>query len=359
MELQRKPDFEDAYRRFDAWWHGQIIDRPPVTVNVRAERRPKIRPRRYATERQRWLDVEGAIDRQEAWTAVGVYLAEDFPRFEPAVGPEVVATVFGCDLEFSPESSWSKPIVSSCRDILELTPSFDNVYWNNIRAKTDLSLERGRGKWLTQMFDCHTNADLVAALRDPAGMALDIAADLEGVRLACDYVARFYPVLYEDIYNRLAAAGQPCTSWTPFLHRGKANTVQADFIIMISPAMFREAVLPSLMVEFKYLERSVYHLDGPGALRHLDALLAIPKLNAIQWVFGAGNGPSAKWIDVYKRIQAAGKSIQLLADDLNDARAVAEHLKPEGVWFCPGGTYSRRQAEDFIAWAARWAARKA
>jgi hypothetical protein len=56
-------------------------------------------------------------------------------------------------------------------------------------------------------------------------------------------------------------------------------------------------------------------------------------------------------------IQAAGKGIQLMADDLADAQAVAEHLRPEGVWFCPGGTYSRDEAEAFIAWAARWAAK--
>jgi len=358
MELERKPDFEEACKRFEAWWHGEILGRPPVTINVCPERSPNAKPRRYASERERWLDVEGAIERHEAATAAGVYLAETFPRYEPSVGPEVAATVFGCDLEFSPDSSWSKPIVASCREILDLAPNLDNPYWNNLRAKTDLSLARGRGKWLTSMYDMHTNADLVAALRDPAGMALDMATDLEGVRLACDYTARFYPMMYEDIYKRIEATGQPCTSWTPFLHRGKANTVQADFIIMISPPMFREAVLPSLLVEFKYLERSVYHLDGPGALRHLDALLAIPELGAIQWVYGAGNGPSARWIDVYRRVQAAGKGIQLLSDDLADAKAAAEPLEPEGVWFCPGGICSRGEAEGFIRWVARWAAKK-
>jgi len=358
VELERKPDLEEAARRFEAWWHGEILDRPPVTINVRPERQPKFRERRYASQRERWLDIEGGLDAFEAWTRTGIFLAETFPHFEPALGPEVVATVFGCDLEFSPHSSWSRPIVPSCREILNLRPNLDTFYWQTLRAKTDMSVERGRGKWLTQLNDMHTNADLVAALRDPAGMALDMAADLEGVRLACDHVARFYPMLYGDIYNRVAPAGEPCTSWTPFLHRGKANTVQADFVIMVSPGMFREALLPSLRAECRFLERSIYHLDGPGALRHLDALCAIPELHAIQWVYGAGNEPSAKWIDVYKRVQAAGKCIQLLADNVSDAKAAARNLKPEGVWFCPGGAYSRQEAEQFIAWVSRWAAGK-
>ncbi|MBE3068739.1 MAG: hypothetical protein IMZ66_00725, partial [Planctomycetes bacterium] len=61
----------------------------------------------------------------------------------------------------------------------------------------------------------------------------------------------------------------------------------------------------------------------------------------------------------YKHIQECGKAIHLVCDDLADARAVAAHLKPEGVWFCPGGSYPRAEAEAFIAWAGRWAAQGA
>ena len=88
----------------------------------------------------------------------------------------------------------------------------------------------------------------------------------------------------------------------------------------------------------------------------MDDLLAIPELDAIQWVYGAGAGPAARWIDVYQRIQAAGKGIEGMAADLNDARAVMEHLRPEGVWLWPGGTYGRDEAESFLKETARWAA---
>jgi len=44
MDLERKPDFEEALRRFKAWWQREIIECPPVTVtssdtNVIAKRR--------------------------------------------------------------------------------------------------------------------------------------------------------------------------------------------------------------------------------------------------------------------------------------------------------------------------------
>jgi hypothetical protein len=143
------------------------------------------------------------------------------------------------------------------------------------------------------------------------------------------------------------------------LHHGRTYVTNCDFICMISTRMFEDAVLPSILREMRYLDRNIFHLDGPGALRHLDTLLSLEELDGVQWVYGAGRGgAAARWIDVYRRIQSAGKCIQLLCEDLNDAKAVAEHVRPEGVWFCPGGTYSREEAEAFVAWAARWAAGK-
>jgi len=285
-------------------------------------------------------------------------LAESFPVYWPNVGPEVCATVFGCRLEFGESTSWSIPVAAGCRDILKMRPSLDTPYWNALRRMTDLSLQRGRGKWITGLPDLHTNADLVAALRDPQEVCMDLADDLQAVRAACDHVTESaYALMYEDLYDRIVAAGLATTTWTPFLHAGKAYVTNCDFICMISPEMFRKAILPSITWEMRYLERNIFHLDGPGALRHLDDLLAQPQLDALQWVYGAGNGPGRKWIDVYRRVQAAGKSLQLAVDDIADAKAIAEHLRPDGVWFCPGGGYRRDEAEAFIRWADRWAAR--
>jgi len=358
MNLDRKPDFEKALDRFEAWWHCQIIDRPPVTVHVRPDRPAREVKKHHAALRDRWLDVAYNVDRAEAAVENGVFLAENFPRYEPSVGPELCATLFGCDLQFMEHTSYSIPIARSARDILKLKANLDTPYWNNIRAKTDLSLARGRGRWITAMPDLHTNGDLAAALRNPQDLCLDLVDDLEGVRAAADHVNSFYPAMFDDLWNRIRAAGQPCSTWTPFLHAGRAYATSCDFICMISPAMFQATILPAIHAEMKWLDCNIFHLDGPGALKHLDALLALPQLNAVQWVYGAGHGPAAKWIDVYRQIQAAGKGIQLLCDDLADARAVAEHLRPEGVWFNPGGSYPRQEVEAFIAWAARWAAGK-
>ncbi len=359
VELQRKPDFDKALERLEAWWVGEVIDRPPVTIGVRPESRPILPAKTHATLRERWMDVEFQLDLVEARTEAGVFLAESFPKYEPSVGPELCATVFGAQLEFGESTSWSIPICDSCREIPRIRPNLDNAYWNTIRAMTDASLQRGNGKWITAMADLHTNGDILAALRDPQSLCLDLADDMDGVRAACDYVTESaYELMFDDLWRRIESAGQPCTTWAPFLHAGRAYVTNCDFICMISPEMFRRTILPGIVAEMRFLERNFFHLDGPGALRHLDDLLAQPELDGLQWIYGAGHGPAANWIDVYRRTQAAGKCLQLVVDNLDDARAVAEHLRPEGVWFCPGGAYNRDEAEAFVAWAGRWAAGK-
>lgn len=356
MNLQSRPDFDKVLARFEAWWQCQIIDRPPVSINVHGKGSPRYPVKSHATTRDRWMDIEHALDCFEAGLDKAVFAGDGYPMFMPNIGPEVVATCFGCELEFADHTSYSKPSAAGIRQILDFKPNLDNPYWNAIRRGTDLSLERGKGRWITGVTDLHTNGDLLASLRDPQNLCMDLADDPEGVRLACEHVTNFFTMLYDDLYSRIAAAGQPSTTWLNSLHMGRSYASSCDFICMISPAMFQETILPSITRENSYLSRSIFHLDGPGALKHLDALLEGGNITGLQWVYGAGNGPASKWIDVYQKAQAAGKCLQLLCESMEDAKTLAEHLRPEGTWFCVGGAYTTEEASAFIDWLTKWAA---
>lgn len=357
MWLESKPDFEQVLSRFEAWWRCEIIDRPPVTIDVRPQHAARPPRSLHASLRERWLDVAYNVACFEAALDGAVFLAETVPILAPNLGPDACAAVFGCELTFAEDTSWSRPAVQSCREIPRITPDLDCRYWRTLRDLTDLSLERGAGRWITGITDLHTNGDLVAALRGPQALCVELLEDQDAVRAACDYVTGFYPLLYDDLWQRIAARGQPATTWLPALHAGRMYPTNCDFLCMISPTMFRDTILPSVAQEMRFLERSIFHVDGPGALPHLDTLLELKELHGVQWIYGAGHGPAAKWIDVYQRVQDAGKCIQLICEDIDDALAVAEYLKPEGVWFRPSGLYSRDEAEAFIGRVERWAAR--
>ena len=123
---------------------------------------------------------------------------------------------------------------------------------------------------------------------------------------------------------------------------------------MISDEAFEELFVPGIIRECRHMDRCLYHLDGPQALRYLDRLLEIPEIHAIQWVPGAGQDYWADWIDVYRRIQAAGKAMQfwLPAKDLD---RLFESLSPEGVWISGlSGISNRDEADAALAKLCGW-----
>lgn len=356
MHLDTKPDFDKTLARFEAWWNFEVIDRPPVSIWSPSGKQVQWPQKTHASERERWFDMDFRFEQHEASVKSGKWLADSIPSFHGNLGPEILATLYGAELEFTKDSSWSKPICHSSREVLNLKPSLEGTYWKWEREWVNRSLEQGKGKWITAITDLHTHADLLAALREPQDLLIELMDDYEGVKQAIQKVTPLFDLVYDDQAKPIQAAGQPTMSWIPAPHVGRGCVLQADFICMVSPEMFQDIFLPALEYEFAKLDCSIFHLDGPAALRHLDALLESKKLNAIQWVWGDGNGPAARWIDVYQRIQSAGKGMQIHCVSMDDAIAVAEHLKPNGCFFSVGGSYSEEQVNAFLKRLEKWTA---
>lgn len=60
------------------------------------------------------------------------------------------------------------------------------------------------------------------------------------------------------------------TNWMGLWHPEKWYVTSCDFICMISQEMFARYILPELREEIDYLQgKTIFHLDGPGALKHL------------------------------------------------------------------------------------------
>ena len=115
-----------------------------------------------------------------------------------------------------------------------------------------------------------------------------------------------------DWLNALLRPPNPgYTAWTPIFSTEPYYMLQCDFAYMIGPGMFDEFVKPELAATCKRLKNAFYHLDGVGQLPHLDSLLSIPELKGIQWIPGDGKPGEKHWPEVYRKIRAAGKLIQI------------------------------------------------
>ena len=163
--------------------------------------------------------------------------------------------------------------------------------------------------------------------------------------------------MYDSFNDKLRTNGQPITSWTPLVSEGRYYIPSNDFSIMISKNMYDEVFLPGLINEIRFYDRSLYHLDGPGALRHLDSILSIRELNALQWVPGAGSEQFTRWIHVYQKVQAAGKGVQVNCG-VDEVADVMKYLCPKGlfmqIWGVPHADTANNILREMVRWTKEW-----
>ena len=353
-----KPDYEESKRRIDAFWERELIDRP--VVQFRLPKHPddwvSLPPSGHATPADRWIDAQFQAELALAELSNLEFLGDTMPVAFPNLGPELFSTFYGCPIHFGDYgTSWTDPILEDWADADGVRFDPDGMYIKKLHEMTNALLEIGKGKFITGMTDWHPGGDAIAAFRDPANLALDMLLHLDEVRLLLDRLEADYFRIYDMFFEKLRAAGQPITTWTPLVCDCKYYVPSNDFSIMISSEMFDDVFLPGIVRECQFFDRSIYHLDGPGALRHLDSLLAIPELDAVQWVFGAGNEGFHRWVEVYQRVQAADKGIQVMCT-LEEVPSVMETVDPHGLFLQVSGVASREAADQLLRDLSAWPA---
>ncbi len=324
-----------ASARYEAWWNCSRLDRPPVTLSVESKRSLRTPRSTHATLRERWLDVEFQVECALAALETNPCLGDNVPSYLPNVGPDLTSTLFGAELVFGETTSWCQHTVPEAADwerFIATPPDFNNPYWKAIDDMITLAAERFAGRYYIAVPDLHGSFDMLAGLRGPENVCLDLLDEPELVRRASQHATRAYVEAYRRSYQRLTSLGQPSTTWCSYLHTGPAYVPSCDFWCLVSREIAEDFIRPTIEQEIAPLERTIFHLDGPQALHHLDLVLRLPRLNAVQWVFGAGHGPAANWLGVYRRCLRAGKAVQVLAEDASDALTVLRELGPDGVW---------------------------
>jgi hypothetical protein len=306
-----------------------------------------------ATIEARWTDLDYVVERQAEDIRCTYYGGEAFPLFNPNLGPDIFAAFLGAPISFAEDTSWVDPIIEAWDPRPRLALDKENPWW---RLQNDLLVraqEAGQGNWITGIPDTHSGGDALSALRGRQQLCYDLVDREDAV---CGAMAQLEPIVlevYEEFYPTVDSAQVGSSSgWLPTWSTGRSNVIQCDFIALISPAMFEKHFLHELATQAAWLDRTIYHLDGPDCIRHLDLLLSIPQIRAIQWVPGAGAPPMPHWIPLLKRIQHAGRGLHLQTEP-EHVETLLRELSSRGLMLNTAVS-SQKRAEDLIGNVARW-----
>jgi hypothetical protein len=218
----------------------------------------------------------------------------------------------GCRSVPQATTIWQEELIHDWASAPRLQLREDSFYWQAAQAITRSSIAASRGRWITSFTDIGGAMDITSYFRGPQNLCMDVIEHPKEVRRAEDAVLVAWFQVYDRLYEWLHADCGGSTGWLGLWLDGRTYPLQCDFSCMIGPKMFREFVLPILSRQAAGLDVATYHLDGPGAIRHLEALCEIPNLRNIQWVPGAGNTHRvADWLDLYRRMLDLGRNIEL------------------------------------------------
>jgi hypothetical protein len=247
-----------------------------------------------------------------------------------------------------------RQVVDDWDAFLPIRLDLNGKYIRSLVSYSTLLAKHSEGRYLVSVGDLHSNMDALLALRGSERLCMDFYDHPAQIATAMRQVRALYQPVYETLFKAGGMGGERGSAgWAPFWCDGTFATIQCDFLALLSPELSREYVIPALEEEASYLDRCVYHLDGPGCIPHLDDILAIKEIDAIQWVPGAGKPPMHEWMDLLKKCQAAGKGLQMYdIHDLATVQRIARELKPEKLMYVLS-VDTREEALGIMDWLER------
>jgi hypothetical protein len=352
-----KPDWEQSKRRFEAWWCGEVVDRVLLQVFAPRDGAPAgPPPSPPESVEERWLNADYRIDLFEHNLARTYYGGDAFPYLETHIGPGTMSLYLGARPELKPDTVWYFPCIDdiTTADVPVYDP--ENRFWQFSQEFARKAVERLKGRALVAYPDLIEGLDTISSLVGNDELLYYLVDAPEHVHRFQKSITKTYFDYHEPLYQIIKdEGGGSCfcafQTWAP----GRMAKVQCDFSAMIGPRMYEEFVVPYLAEQCARLDYSVFHLDGHNALPHLDLLLGIKDLNAIQWTPGAGK-PSAGdacYIPLYCKIRAAGKSCMIRGATPAQAQTLVEELGPEGLDIVTWAG-SQAEAEDVVKSALAW-----
>ena len=339
MQCAWKPNWSETRQHLLDWWHrrGLVIG---AWGGVRADSRQEDAedPGPAATIEEAYTDAAARARRNHCNLSRMVFPADTLPVSGTDIGPGSLALFVGSEPGFSPDTVWFKPTMKDAADPEKLPPlRFDteNRWWKITEATLRACAELGRGKYLVGCPDLVENVDIIAALRDPQALLMDMIERPDWVSGKVLEINQVFFEAYDRIYDIIklddgSSTFGAFTLWGP----GKTAKVQCDASAMFSPAMFERFVVPALTEQCDWLDNSMFHLDGHQCIEHLDLLLSIDSLDAIEWTPDpqVPGGGSPQWYPMYRKILDAGKSVQAIGVNRDQAIPLLDAVGGKGMY---------------------------
>ena len=328
------PDWENSKKRWEAFWNRDVYDRPVMLISS-----PRSKPVKELLDQAGYtpcFDMNPALEftdftqmlaRTQDRVARIYTCGEAIPVFDHRWSV-AQALAWGCEPAYNANAAWCHPLA-----VLP-EPCYANengAGWKWMLDTARRAAESAMGNFYVRPDWGNHTGDILATIMGNYEMLTAMADDPFHIKRLIREVSLSLDRLYGLMYGIAEDSGNEGTvnyigCWSP----GRSICLDCDISCMLSPEMFSDMFLEPIIQTMMQADHRMYHLDGPGAIKHLDTLLGIRELHGIQWVPGAGHEAIAQWLPILGRIQSAGKAL-LISIEPEELPFVLKELKPEGL----------------------------
>lgn len=327
-----KTNFEESKKHYLDWWNGKGLVLA-MWEHLEKDGLPHAEisaPPTANDFNHYWFNPEWRSDFLNYQMSRNSYKADILPVANTQLGPGSLSAILGAELEGRADTIWIRE-----------NPNFDgqivfdenNPWWRLHLDLLKACKRKAQGNYLVGCPDLVEGLDVLAGLKGSDNTLMDMMIAPDETLQQLQAVNDFYFKVFDQIYDIINENGEMAFCYFSLWGPKKTSKLQCDLSIMISPEDFRTFTLPFLKEQCNKIDYTLYHLDGVDAIRHLDALLEIENLNAIQWTPGYGQpqGGSSQWYDLYKKILAGGKSVMINWVQLDELKPLLDNVGNQGL----------------------------
>ncbi len=332
MNKTWKQNWEESKKNYIDWWNNKGI---VLTMWEHLEKDgqpyeniPK--PTAHKDLNQFFFDADWRSDYLHYQLSKSSFLADIPPVANTQLGPGSLSAILGAELEAKEDTIWIKHD-DNFGDEITFDPN--NKWWQLHVDLVKKCKEKAQGKYLVGCPDLIEGLDILAGLKGNTNVLMDMMMRPEVLQEQLSKINSIYFDVFDQLYDIINEDGEMAFCYFSLWGPGKTAKLQSDISVMFSTDDYRTYVLPYIKEQCQKIDYTLYHLDGVDAIPHLDAILEIEELNAIQWTPGVTEvqGGNPKWYDLYKRILASGKSIMANWVTLDELKPLLDNVGNQGL----------------------------
>lgn len=332
-----KQNWPETRQHFMDWWKGDgfVISHWGSGLETGKSLRSIENPGLPVSHEQRHTDIDWILRSEEYRLSCNYHGADFLPLVFPDYGTVTLSTFYGVKTRYEKEYILYHPT--------ELSPENDRKLIFDPKNKEFLDMlnisralkNNSSDRYAVGFPALPPGLDALAEIRGTQDLLMDLVMNPDWVKEKLQEINKAYFEYYEQFYQTLKGADDSSVyGWFMFWGPGRVALAQCDFCAMISPEMFQEFEIPLLRDHCQHMDHTLFHLDGPAAINKLDAILEVEELGAVEFTPGpqVPQGGDPEWYDMYRKIKAAGKSVQAVEMKAEEVVPLMDAVGPEGMY---------------------------